>query len=235
MAYNLEITPPASPADSWFKAIQNTYPLARSCVLHFSITTIKCWAVVLGLQEDGSYYMVGIDENSTVYVWQYDGSTLNKLYSASIWTNFSSVNNYVTVAFRKIQFGDSKTPTITAYHPDNDNHELRIPEGAKPFDSGDPPYGKSGVAFSVKFDMEGTYDYFTRWEEWRGMVGRIVVGKPGGPGEKPWGYGNKEGRKVVPPEVLKRVKLMDSQEIVKKKAIPFPYLDEEYWSKYPQW
>src|SRR4051794_13283456 len=26
-------------------------------------------------------------------------------------------------------------PTITAFHPANLNHELRIPEGAKPFDS----------------------------------------------------------------------------------------------------
>jgi len=26
--------------------------------------------------------------------------------------------------------------SVTAYHPDNDNHELRIPEKAKPFDSG---------------------------------------------------------------------------------------------------
>jgi len=109
MAYNLEITPPASPTDSWFKAIQNTYSLARSCVLRFSIATTKCWAVVLGLQEDGSYYMVGIDENSVAYVWRYDGSTLNKVYSASIWSDFSSVNNYITIAFREIQFGDTKT------------------------------------------------------------------------------------------------------------------------------
>ena len=28
------------------------------------------------------------------------------------------------------------TPTVTAFHPDNDNHELHIPEGAEPFDSG---------------------------------------------------------------------------------------------------
>ena len=127
-----------------------------------------------------------------------------------------------------------RTPTITAYHPDNDNHELRIPENAKPFDSGDPQRGSRGKpAFSWKFEVEGTYDYYSKWEEWRGMIGRIVVGKPGGPGEKPWGYGNKEGRKVMPPEVLKRVSLLDSQEIVRKKAIEFPY--KQFYNKYPEW
>lgn len=162
-------------------------------------------------------------------IWRYIGS-LNYFDPIGI-----HVEPGETVGF--VVGGNSgRTPTITAYHPDNDNHELRIPENAKPFDSGDPSRGKRGApTFSWTFDVEGTYDYFSRWEEWRGMVGRIVVGKPGGPGEKPWGYGNKEGRKVIPPEVLRRVKLMDSQEIVKKKAIPFPYRDEEFWVRYPQW
>ena len=32
--------------------------------------------------------------------------------------------------------------SVTAYHPDHDNHELRIPEGAKPFDTGIMPVGR---------------------------------------------------------------------------------------------
>ena len=152
---------------------------------------------------------------------------------------FEPIGLYVqpgeTVGF-VIGGSSGRTPTITAYHPDNDNHELRIPENAKPFDSGDPPRGRRDApSFSWTFEVEGTYDYFSKWEEWRGMAGRIVVGKPGGPGEKPWGYGNKEGRRVIPPEVLKRVKLMDSQEIVRKKAIEFPYLDPEFQTPYPLW
>ncbi|MEE8162011.1 MAG: hypothetical protein V3T61_10285 [Acidobacteriota bacterium] len=65
------------------------------------------------------------------------------------------------------------------------------------------------------------------------MIGRIVVGKPGGPGEKPWGYGNKEGRRPIPPAVLERVKLLDSEEIVKKKTIEFPF--EQFYVPYPLW
>lgn len=120
-----------------------------------------------------------------------------------------------------------RTPTFTAYHPDHDNHELRIPENAKPFDSGEMPERgcRTGPCFEFKFEVEGTYDYFSKHEEWVGMVGRIVVGKPGGPGEKPWGYGNKEGRKPIPPTVLKRAKLLDSEEIVRKKVVDCPFQD----------
>ncbi len=128
-----------------------------------------------------------------------------------------------------------RTPTVTAYHPNNDNHELRIPENARPFDSGELPEGGSRAkpTFEWTPEVEGTYDYFSRHEEWVGMVGRIVVGKPGGPGEKPWGYGNKQGRRPIPPEVLERAKVLDSQEIVRKKAVEFPFL--EHFTPYPLW
>ena len=128
-----------------------------------------------------------------------------------------------------------RTPTITAYHPNNDNHELRIPENATPFDSGEMPErgSRTKPTYEVKLEVEGTYDYFSRHEEWIGMIGRIVVGKPGGPGEKPWGYGNKEGRKPIPPEVLRRVKLLNSEEIVSKNVIDFPFW--EFFTPYPLW
>jgi len=138
-----------------------------------------------------------------------------------------------TVGFVIPMRTSSRTPTITAYHPDNDNHELRIPENAKPFDSGETLPDPTKPAFSWTFEVEGTYDYFSKYNEWLGMVGRVVVGRPGGPGEKPWGYGNKEGRRPIPPAVLKRVILLDSQEIVGKKAVAFPF--EEFHTPYPLW
>ena len=36
--------------------------------------------------------------------------------------------------------------------------------------------------------MEGVYDYFCLPHEAAGMVGRIVVGRPGGPGTLPFDY-----------------------------------------------
>lgn len=130
-----------------------------------------------------------------------------------------------------IQKVSGRIPTVTAYHPDHDNHELRIPESAKPFDSGIVGSDPSKPAFQWTFDVEGTYDYFSKYHENVGMIGRIVVGKPGGPGEKPWGYGNKEGRRPIFPAVLERAKLLDSNEIVSKKAIRFPY--NQFSSPYP--
>jgi plastocyanin len=111
--------------------------------------------------------------------------------------------------------------TVTAFHPANGNHELRIPESAQPFDSGilGDIYNKE---FEHTFTVPGTYDYFATHHEVLGLMGRIVVGKPGGPGEMPLGYGGREGRAPVFPDMQTLFKRLNSQEIVQKKRVPFP-------------
>lgn len=76
--------------------------------------------------------------------------------------------------------------TTTAYHPRNANHSLRIPEAAAPWDSGF--LVKPGDTFEVTLTVEGVYDYFCLPHEAAGMVGRIVVGRAGGPGVLPYDY-----------------------------------------------
>jgi plastocyanin len=79
--------------------------------------------------------------------------------------------------------------TTTAYHPDNDHHPLRIPKGAKPWDSGF--LVNPGDHFEVTLAVPGVYDYYCMPHEAAGMVGRIVVGKPVGPdepGAQPFDY-----------------------------------------------
>jgi plastocyanin len=76
--------------------------------------------------------------------------------------------------------------TTTAYHPKNDQHSLRIPEAAIPWDS--RYLVRPGDHFEVTLSIEGVYDYFCMPHELAGMVGRIVVGKPGGPGTLPFDY-----------------------------------------------
>ncbi len=91
--------------------------------------------------------------------------------------------------------------STTAYHPENDHHELRIPENAKPWDSGVliAEYPNKGSSFEHTFTEPGVYDYFCEPHEMAGMVGRIVVGEPGsGPGTKPFGYASQKHWKVVP-------------------------------------
>lgn len=91
--------------------------------------------------------------------------------------------------------------STTAYHPSNDNHELRIPASAKPWDSDIllADYPKRGATFEHVFTVPGVYDYFCKPHEMAGMVGRIVVGNPGdGPGTKPFGYAPNERWKPVP-------------------------------------
>ena len=114
--------------------------------------------------------------------------------------------------------------TVTAFHPSNLNHELRIPENAEPFDSG--LIGEDSIRynrFERKFDVEGTYDYFSRHHEPLGMVGRIVVGRPGGPAEtnRP-GYGGRDGRAPVFPAQAKLLEFLSAQDITAKKTVPYP-------------
>ena len=65
-------------------------------------------------------------------------------------------------------------------------HSLRIPEGATPWDSGF--LVNPGDHFDVTFSVDGVYDYYCLPHEEAGMVGRIVVGKPIGPGALPFDY-----------------------------------------------
>ena len=79
-----------------------------------------------------------------------------------------------------------------------------------------------GTTFGYTFEVEGTYDYYSRRHEVIGMVGRIVVGRPGGPGEKPFGYGSREGRAPIYKEVEKVFEFARSEEIVRENVIPYP-------------
>lgn len=62
--------------------------------------------------------------------------------------------------------------TSTAYHPNNDGHPLRIPEGAEPWNS---DYLLPEKSFSIVLTVPGVYDYFCVPHEHAGMLGRIVV------------------------------------------------------------
>jgi plastocyanin len=66
--------------------------------------------------------------------------------------------------------------TTTAFHPQNNEHQLRIPAGAKPWNS---DYLLPDETFEVMLTIPGVYDYFCIPHEMAGMVGRIVVGDPG--------------------------------------------------------
>ena len=90
--------------------------------------------------------------------------------------------------------------TTTAYHPRNDKHSLRIPEGAMPWDSG--YLVQPGEHFDVTLTVPGVYDYYCTPHEGAGMVGRIVVGNSRGPGAEPFDYWvdkpGTDGWRVVP-------------------------------------
>lgn len=111
--------------------------------------------------------------------------------------------------------------TITAFHPANGNRELRIPEGAKPFNSELLGTYANNV-FEWRFDKEGTYDYCSSRQERLGIVGRIIVGKPGGPGERPPGYGASEGRAPMFRRAVDVLEFVSAEKIMKEKRVELP-------------
>ncbi|MEE2822386.1 MAG: hypothetical protein VYA53_05335 [Acidobacteriota bacterium] len=109
--------------------------------------------------------------------------------------------------------------SVTAYHPENNNRELRIPDGAMPFDSG---IIFQNDVFEWTFEVEGTYDYCSVRHESIGMVGRLVVGRPGGAGEQRPGYGSREGNSPVYKEAIRAFEMVSSGKIVEDGRVPYP-------------
>jgi len=66
--------------------------------------------------------------------------------------------------------------TATAYHPAVLGRQMRIPAGAEPWDS---DFLLPDEAFEVTLTVPGVYDFYCQPHEHAGMVGRIVVGRPG--------------------------------------------------------
>lgn len=81
---------------------------------------------------------------------------------------------------------ESNVHTATAYHPANDNHALRVPRRAAPWDSG--YLVNPGDGFEIMLSEPGVYDYYCAPHEAAGMVGRIIVDRPAGPGTLAFDY-----------------------------------------------
>jgi plastocyanin len=114
---------------------------------------------------------------------------------------------------------DANVHTTTAYSPKNDNHSLRIPQQAKPWDSS---FLLPGKHFDVTLTVEGVYDYYCTPHEMAGMVGRLIVGHPAGPGTLPFDYFKAEGKHWKPvPEAAQKA-FPSTAEIMQKKAVPSP-------------
>jgi plastocyanin len=115
---------------------------------------------------------------------------------------------------------EASVHSTTAYHPANGGHSLRIPEAAEPWDSG--ILTRPGQSFESTLTVPGVYDYFCIPHEAGGMVGRIVVGKPGrGPGTRSfeWFAGRPEGADWRPVPVAARKAFPPVEQIVREKIV----------------
>lgn len=100
--------------------------------------------------------------------------------------------------------------TATAYHPSLYKKTQRIPDGAKPWDSG---FLLPNESFSFTFTVPGVYDYYCLPHEHAGMVGRIIVGQP-----EPDGWQTRAGAQQGLPDVaLQAFPVIDR--IMKEKVV----------------
>lgn len=114
---------------------------------------------------------------------------------------------------------EANVHTATAYHPANDNHALRIPENAESWDSG--YLVNPGDSYAITLSVPGVYDYYCAPHETAGMVGRLIVGEPTGPGSRPFDWFEddfeKSQWKAVPEAARDTLPAVD--EIVAKRVI----------------
>ncbi|MFC4986781.1 plastocyanin/azurin family copper-binding protein [Saliphagus infecundisoli] len=77
---------------------------------------------------------------------------------------------------------ESGSHSATAYEEETSSASVtRIPDGAETFNS--ETLSEQGATYEHTFETTGTYDYFCIPHKTQGMIGRIVVGEPGGPAE----------------------------------------------------
>jgi len=93
--------------------------------------------------------------------------------------------------------------TTTAYNPENFDRPLRMPKGAKSWNS---DFLLPGESFSVTFSVSGVYDFYCIPHEHAGMVGRIIVGSP----ESSEWLGSAEAEGDLPDVALKAFPSVDA-------------------------
>lgn len=111
---------------------------------------------------------------------------------------------------------DANVHTTSAYSPKNMNHSQRIPLAAQPWSSG---FLLPGQHFEVTFTVEGVYDYYCMPHELAGMVGRLIIGHPAGPGTMPFDYFLAEGKPWMPVPPAAQKAFPSISEILARKVV----------------
>jgi plastocyanin len=118
--------------------------------------------------------------------------------------------------------------TTAAYHPDNAEHSLRIPRAARPWSS---DVLQPGEDFNVTLTVPGVYDYYCAPHEAAGMVGRLIVGQPIGPGSQPfdWYLGRPEAKDWVAVPAAARAVFPAVAEIMRHGSVPAKIIGMAHW------
>lgn len=106
----IQLTAPASPAYTWFNAVEGSTPLPHSYLLAFDISEPTAnWAALVGCTTSGEYYFVGFQNSIPVIKrWNVEQSYYEDIlrYDDN-YQLYHPTMGHVEVAFRELRFGDS--------------------------------------------------------------------------------------------------------------------------------
>jgi len=129
------------------------------------------------MEAGGGFFLAGLVITPT---WPADDDVIDitmqgKADGSHVWFDPVGVHIQPGQTLRWTNCDPGNSHTVTSYHSDVFERPLRIPAGAKPWNS---DYLLPSESFSLTFTVEGVYDYYCVPHEHAGMVGRVVVGSP---------------------------------------------------------
>lgn len=128
------------------------------------------------LQTSGGIILAGLTTSAISYAeGPIDIAMMGSPGGARVWFKPIGLLIEVGQTVRWTNRDPGNSHTSTAYHPSLYKKTQRIPDGAKPWDSG---FLLPNESFSFTFTVPGVYDYYCLPHEHAGMVGRIIVGQP---------------------------------------------------------
>lgn len=104
MSDYVTLTAPATPAATWFKAVQSEVAATQNLEMRFTIgrtTGDPAWAVVLGYTSSTSYYLMGVNASRKPFILRVRGTTTKTLIEMP---DNAPLDGEVIISFRQRRF-----------------------------------------------------------------------------------------------------------------------------------
>lgn len=105
----ITLTAPASPASTWFKAVQPAYQTAHNFAMEFDVERTlsdPAWAVVLGYTDSSNYYIMGVGSDRLPFVTRTFAGTTSTIFKSP---ETAPLEGHISISFRERRFREDKS------------------------------------------------------------------------------------------------------------------------------